>query len=180
MFSDEELDAKVRLRIATEKRFCKMCGEDRPLAEFYLRIRRTHGVAVREKLCKKHHNEITAKGIHTRPANAAFMRYRHSAKVRGLEFAIILEQVKEWFSKPCTYCEGTELMRTLDRVDNSRGYVPDNVVPCCIRCNLLKGDMPEAAWFMLVPNLKVIRESGAFGSWIGRNFNMRKTDTTTA
>ena len=29
----------------------------------------------------------------------------------------------------------------LDRVDNSRGYEPSNVVPCCRRCNRAKDDM---------------------------------------
>jgi 5-methylcytosine-specific restriction endonuclease McrA len=29
----------------------------------------------------------------------------------------------------------------IDRIDNERGYLPDNAVPCCKRCNQAKADM---------------------------------------
>jgi len=29
----------------------------------------------------------------------------------------------------------------LDRIDNTKGYVIDNVVPCCGHCNLMKRGM---------------------------------------
>lgn len=44
-------------------------------------------------------------------------------------------------AKPCHYC-GDRLRATgvrLDRKDNDGGYTIENVVPCCGRCNLLKG-----------------------------------------
>jgi 5-methylcytosine-specific restriction endonuclease McrA len=43
--------------------------------------------------------------------------------------------------KPCHYCNGPTgpTGAGLDRVDNSRGYAPDNVVPCCQECNRIKG-----------------------------------------
>ena len=34
----------------------------------------------------------------------------------------------------------------LDRVDNSRGYQADNVVPCCADCNYMKGQMSQEAF----------------------------------
>lgn len=32
-----------------------------------------------------------------------------------------------------------EVYTGIDRVDNEKGYIPDNVVPCCGVCNFMKG-----------------------------------------
>lgn len=42
--------------------------------------------------------------------------------------------------QPCDYCKGS-LSPTghgLDRKDSSKGYLVDNVVPCCVVCNRIK------------------------------------------
>lgn len=54
---------------------------------------------------------------------------------------------------------------TLDRKDNALGHTPGNVVPACTRCNYVRRDMPEKAWLMLAPAMRVAREAGAFGDW---------------
>lgn len=46
-----------------------------------------------------------------------------------------------FLDQPCYYC-GHPLNETgigLDRLDSDRGYVLDNVVPCCGTCNMAKG-----------------------------------------
>jgi hypothetical protein len=56
-----------------------------------------------------------------------------------------LDISKEEYSKllllGCDYC-GTELIGThgvsLDRKDSNKGYLKDNVVPCCGKCNQIK------------------------------------------
>jgi hypothetical protein len=42
----------------------------------------------------------------------------------------------------CHYCEGElpTFGHGLDRIDNSAGYELGNVVPCCTRCNMTRGD----------------------------------------
>lgn len=43
-------------------------------------------------------------------------------------------------SKPCFYCQ-LPLGKTgigLDRIDNARGYVDGNVLPCCTLCNYVR------------------------------------------
>lgn len=75
-------------------------------------------------------------------------RYSHTksrAKKYGKEFAITLEQFTETNSKPCYYCNdkyraNEQTGSGLDRLDNSKGYVPGNIVSCCGHCNYLKSD----------------------------------------
>jgi hypothetical protein len=38
----------------------------------------------------------------------------------------------------------------LDRIDNRKGYVSDNIVPCCSDCNLAKRDLSIKAFLELV------------------------------
>jgi len=75
-------------------------------------------------------------------------QYRRSATANQLPFSISEDRFFELIKLPCHYC-GTEPYRIkysarrhfhcyyngLDRVDSSRGYVDDNVVPCCRDCN---------------------------------------------
>ena len=44
------------------------------------------------------------------------------------------------FSKPCHYCGETDWTKIgCDRIDNSKPHTPDNVVPCCDKCNCKRG-----------------------------------------
>lgn len=70
--------------------------------------------------------------------------YEWSSKKRGLEFNISLGQFESLTSGACFYCGGVEERLGLDRVDSSIGYIIDNVVGCCRRCNVAKNDMPQA------------------------------------
>lgn len=73
-----------------------------------------------------------------------------SIKERGLEVGLSEEEFVKWFQETphvCHYC-GEEVILgakarepfalTVDRKDNSRGYLSDNIVICCMRCNLVK------------------------------------------
>lgn len=70
---------------------------------------------------------------------------RDVAKQSGLIADISFQEYKEFREKPCFYCgEIFQRGRTsysLDRIDNTRGYLKDNVVPCCYRCNHSKAKM---------------------------------------
>ena|SRR3990167_6098241 len=66
---------------------------------------------------------------------------RYHAKQKGLDWNISLNDFIEYISKRCAYCDGPlpETGCGLDRMDNLRGYVVGNVVPCCKLCNFIKG-----------------------------------------
>lgn len=83
-----------------------------------------------------------------------------SARSRRIKFDIGREEFGIITSLSCFYChrpphrkyrgsvspserqrEGFILVGGIDRVDNSRGYHSDNIVPCCSRCNTMKLNM---------------------------------------
>jgi len=81
--------------------------------------------------------------------------YKRNAATRDIEWALTEAQATALFSSPCHYCgaapskvvggrdyNGLFVYNGIDRVDSSRGYVPENVVPCCHPCNWSKGDRP--------------------------------------
>lgn len=84
---------------------------------------------------------------------------------RGLENDLDEDSIKKLVQNGCSYCAATDMRMTLDRVDNAMGHTLANVRPACIRCNMMRGDMPWEAWNALVPHLRPIRESGLFGTW---------------
>lgn len=85
--------------------------------------------------------------------NFLYRALRKNARERGYDWALTPEQVKDISQKPCLYCgaepyqeikdgyngyNGGLTYNGLDRVDNSKGYVIENVVPCCGMCNYAK------------------------------------------
>src|SRR3989304_2015876 len=88
---------------------------------------------------------------------ASFNRFyrgtQQNAKKRGYEWKLTKEEVKILTKKNCYYCwiesnqiichnnNGAYLYNGLDRIDNTKGYTMDNVVPCCGTCNFAKREM---------------------------------------
>lgn len=71
----------------------------------------------------------------------------HSANSRSIHFNLSFRTVKKLLSaKRCYYTgvpfqDNGEFARTVDRVDNDKGYVDDNVVACTQRINAIKSNM---------------------------------------
>lgn len=69
-------------------------------------------------------------------------RCRNYASKRGLVWEIGIEAYTRMMQEVCHYCSGPLPSHGcgLDRLDNSKGYSEDNVVPCCWFCNGLRRD----------------------------------------
>lgn len=73
--------------------------------------------------------------------------YRNRAKKRNREFSLDPEDIELLCSSVCHYCgtppsNGPHRLvpyQGIDRVDNSLGYTLENSVPCCPKCNYMKG-----------------------------------------
>lgn len=101
------------------------------------------------------------------PLNRVKENYRRNARRRGVTWSLSDAEVDALFQSVCHYCgDGPSnvghtatrsdrwaargvLYSGLDRIDNSKGYEPDNVLPCCRTCNWAKGKKTYAefmAW----------------------------------
>lgn len=85
--------------------------------------------------------------------NRVLDNYKRNARVKGLVWELPKEQAFELFSTNCFYCgrppatlasntrmNGQFIYNGIDRKDNKLGYMPDNVVACCLECNDKKRD----------------------------------------
>lgn len=81
----------------------------------------------------------------------AVLAIKVSAIRRGYEWKLSNEIAIDLLRQNCFYCgaepqsvrqsgiyTGKFICNGIDRVDNSKGYLPDNVVPCCKHCNRAK------------------------------------------
>ena len=78
----------------------------------------------------------------------SFKYCKEGAEKRGHSFELSHKDFLEvaW-DKSCIYCGANNSNYGIDRVDNSKGYIRDNVVPCCIDCNRMKRKMSVVEWF---------------------------------
>ena len=67
---------------------------------------------------------------------------KSQARPRGLLVTLTRIRYMELIDLPCHWCGGplAETGVGLDRLDNSIGYIEENVVPCCAHCNSIKSN----------------------------------------
>jgi len=71
-----------------------------------------------------------------------YKSHLYNAQKRNISNTITYEQFCNIiFNNKCEYCGEYETKLGIDRVDNSRGYDIDNIVPACWICNRMKGAM---------------------------------------
>lgn len=119
------------------------------------------------KMPKQHRNRISLahKGKpkkYGRPADdvafdSVYNDYRMKARgIRGLNFTLTREQFKIITQQNCFYCgtkpknkwvyhkrcskDGNYIYNGIDRVNNDIGYMIENCVPCCKKCNTAKSN----------------------------------------
>ncbi len=150
---------------------CKVCQKEKPASEYYYgeSHARKKPRMLRHTKCKSCSTEYFREYQRKNPHVKILIRCKRDDKMRGHETNLTKEIVKELISKPCTYCEVTEVPIVLDRIDNSKGHVVGNVNPSCQVCNIIKRDMPFAAWQLLVPGMKEARRLGHFDCWVPAN-----------
>lgn len=95
--------------------------------------------------------------------NHIYLNYRTSAAKKGRAFEISRDEFHELTGRDCAYCgsppsnrlkdkngDGVFVYSGLDRVDPTRGYTMDNVVPACILCNRAKTNMSRDDFYAWV------------------------------
>lgn len=102
--------------------------------------------------------------------NALYEKYKRTAKDRDLEFTISKEEFIKLSKQSCTYC-GIEpkqiyykknklenlVYNGIDRYDNTKGYIKDNCVTCCIVCNRAKNNLSMEDFLNWIERISLFR-----------------------
>ena len=122
------------------------------------------------KSCGCYAKEVYAKkrisNIHSE-VTAILLSYKRHAKSRKLEWNLTREEVVKIIGENCNYCnsEPSNIQKTknsigdglfysgIDRVNSSKGYETENVVPCCKVCNYAKRNMTLENFETWIDNL---------------------------
>jgi len=147
---------------------CRMCNEVKPFTEFYKHPKTADGVQSYCKLCMRRYYKDKYKtdsdfklaanervrtwrrrNIATDPRWRLLQSIRINAPRRGLEVSI--EQDDLYIPRFCPYLEipiyfdgPREMWPSVDRMDNTKGYVPGNVEVISYKANLMKSDTPNS------------------------------------
>jgi hypothetical protein len=86
--------------------------------------------------------------------NYIFLSYKARARNKKIDFELDKESFRNIIIQKCVYCHqfgknyrikrscnGTFVSNGIDRIDSSKGYTKDNIVPCCKRCNQMKNNL---------------------------------------
>lgn len=138
-----------------EKR-CRTCEKDLPLKSFHAHRLAADGLQSNCKPCRRIKFRIYQKGAgrekqrtwqRKNPEKVMIYRTRQAAREQGFEHSIGVEDIVipkncPVFGTPLVKGTGqkTEQSPSVDRIDNSRGYVKGNVVVVSSRANSLKGN----------------------------------------
>jgi hypothetical protein len=84
-----------------------------------------------------------------------FSTWKYKAKLRKLKWELTLDHIKSlplvchYTSKKLTLDANKDNTISLDRIDNTRGYIKENVVLCCSNINIMKNTLPIKTFISL-------------------------------
>ncbi len=165
-------------------RVCRKCGVKKLTDEFPKynpKWRQQHTVCLeccRLKTAKSYRKHIDERRQRDRDwshtPEGYYLRLKLNAGYRKTDFQIDRDVFLQWFSvtpRECHYCHTPLVISgdfkhrvSIDRKDNSRGYVIDNIAICCSPCNTMKNnlfteqEMIEIAEKYIIPKRRAARE----------------------
>lgn len=158
---------------------CNKCGLDKSLSSFRggnNKCKACYSKEWKEKdpeRARRINNKSAFSMRIRRPMAAILKDSRASDRRSGLgENDLDEDFIKELVANGCRYSGETQILISLDRIDNSIGHMKHNVNPCCLRCNYIRRNMPYEAWIRFSSTLKEVRAAGLFGTW--QSVSLRK------
>ena len=126
------------LTLDGETKKCSKCKVVKLTTEFGKDRTRKSGLHYYCKPCQSSYKTPEKLSAWRKTPSGRYSEKRKDAKKRGLDFKLTLEDFHDFYKTPCHYCGDDIGSVHLDRKDSSKGYVIDNVVSCCHRCNIHK------------------------------------------
>lgn len=142
---------------------CRQCGERKPLTPENFRPGNRASQSHIRKECRSCSNKSRREYNHRTPEIRAYYKlfqYRKADERKGLNTDLTTEDVLRLTSQPCAYC-GFTGDNGADRLDNAVGHTKDNCVPCCVECNIARGDRftPDEMKKYIGPAIAAVRKS---------------------
>ena len=143
--------------ILNDHRICSKCNILLPIENFSKDVSKSNGYRPACKRCASilyyipnktkmiARNKIRNKEYH-KTLDYNYSKYKLSAKNRKIEFNLTKEEFSKSFGKKCHYCREEFNGYRWDRINSGLGYTPDNIVPCCYTCNIMKRDMSQGTF----------------------------------
>ncbi len=169
-------------------RHCRSCGRGYPDVNFYSKAERPPGTPA--LLCigcdqerRRAESAFTPEELKRRKVEETNLRRalerkdirshaknilkdsRHSDKRHGRENNLDEEFIQTLIAFPCSYCGIDDERISLDRIDNRLGHLRSNVLPCCLRCNWLRRDMPFDVWTWFVATVRQVSTMRQYREW---------------
>lgn len=128
-----------------------------------------HTKEAKEKMSKNSSNKL---GFREASINRTINSVQGSARKRGLEYTLTREEFIKLTSSNCFYCgsepknickslsskgkygnNGDYIYNGIDRIDQNKGYIIENCVPCCKTCNWAKGEKTLEEFMIWIKNI---------------------------
>jgi hypothetical protein len=126
--------------------------------EYHSEYQKTHRDQENEKVRRyrvRNKERLSKKDKETKhELNKRYSSYKTTAKAKNLPFKLSKDDFKRITSMPCFYCgditedEYSYSFVGIDRIDHTKGYELDNIVPCCKSCNWMKSDFSVKDWVL--------------------------------
>ena len=114
-------------------KYCYKCGETKPVQEYSKNKAKADGMQSSCKDCRS---------IRAGEPKPRLLGYKNGARRHGREWSLPDDIALAMLAGvPCHYGYTEHIGEGIDRVDSSKGYTEDNVVPCCWIHNKMKSDM---------------------------------------
>lgn len=149
------------------KIICPICNVQRFRGKYLIRVYVKKGAILKDDYyifnCSSCCNKSSVDKLIKYAKKRIYQKYKEGARRRGYSFELSYEQFLDIVFKDCYYCgskpsnniniNNNESLKDsnifysgIDRVDNTKGYEVDNVVPCCINCNIAKRSMSKESF----------------------------------
>lgn len=134
----------------------------------------SHDFASRQ--CTKPHGRTKQKSTYEVGVKAAWKRFKYRAKRYNKKVNLRYSEFLDLIFQNCFYCGSSPNNRVrsakgfryqgIDRVDSSKGYSKNNVVPCCGLCNRAKHKLSLKRFLAWLDQVALYR----------KNFNLKHSD----
>jgi len=168
----------------TQLLFCTRCQTDKPLTDFDTTINMIREKRPRnrkDRICKAC-SKLSRKTYYYDNQEKILEKKRDNRQIQENAAKYILKDIRshgfevdpliteDWLQErlkePCFYCGRSDIKRSMDKIDTNKSYLIDNINISCLRCNLLRSDMPYDAWLIVLKGVIAADKAGDFKDWL--------------